>query len=283
MIKLCRCQYFLPIPTEQDTINVTRGRRRWPVIALGTKRIRSACRPGCHPDRSCVAYHPENVWRSRQHDPVESDSPWRRAVAPYSRHGTRGHIADERPDLGKSFGGVQRLSLRCSPLWARKPNRCPPPPSPGLSPRQFAARNQSHVAPRSAIVWEDGRALDVTVAMYGIDTDDQWKFRFVTRPRSTAHPGSDVSYPTTRRQNRAISFLTAAWRISAGENRAERVRAQVLRLDGGNVSLDHLTDLLLQTQACHEIVNEPLGLCIHQADAVRSEAGSGRWATESSG
>ena len=66
-------------------------------------------------------------------------------------------------------------------------------------------------------------------------------------------------------------------RVAAGEDRTQRILAQILRADAADVALDHLPDLFLQAHLRQQFVDEGFGLGILEPDAggLRPEFGMG--------
>ena len=116
------------------------------------------------------------------------------------------------------------------------------------------------------IVREDGGADDVVVAVHRVDAEDG-RDRGMARPALGGHGTERVR---ERQPFGGRGAVVAAGRgVAAGQDRAQRVVAQVLRRDGADVGLDHLADLLLEAEALHQLGDEGLGPGVGQALRAR--------------
>ncbi len=116
------------------------------------------------------------------------------------------------------------------------------------------------------VVREEGRAHDIVVPVHGVDAEDD-------RDRRAARAGfqrGGAKGPRCGQPGRSRRAVRRIQRraVAAGQDRAQRIVAKVLRLDAGDVGLDQLSDLLLQAHAPHQLSDEGFGPVVDQPRAV---------------
>jgi hypothetical protein len=112
------------------------------------------------------------------------------------------------------------------------------------------------------VVREDSGTDDVGVAVDRIDAEDQRDLE-IAGPVFHRH-GAESARGVDPVLPRRLVVLADRARIAAGENRTQRIFAQIVGPDRADVALDHLPDLLLDSHPGDQRVHELLGLGIDQ-------------------